>query len=136
MLMWALLLAGGLLLTLFVFVLLKARSRNRKLDDWARSVPISDAQLAAMSEQWEAFKGKRIPEADPLARLSKEDKEYIKTICSADFRPKEFGSSDISRAALFMSVLEKGYTPEQAAVIVGMTFNRVGLCAWGTEHVR
>lgn len=126
MLVWLLVFVGGFLLILLVFAVLKVRSRNRRLDEWARSIPISDVQQVAMSELWEAYEAKRVPEVDPLARLSNADCEYIKTICSADFRPKEFGSSDVLRLAQFRSLIKRGYTAEQAAVIVGMTTNRVG----------
>ena len=105
------------------------KERNRRLDIWARSVPLTEAQQSAMWELWQAFKAGEVPEVDPPSRLSHDDREYIKKICSAEYRPAEFGiglSVNVPRMALFMRLLDRGYTPEQAAVIVGMTINRVG----------
>lgn len=123
---WVLVSLTFIISLFFIFSLLGAKSRNRQLDAWARSIPLTEAQQSAMWELWQAFKSGRVPEVDPLARLSNEDREYIKTICSADYRPPEFGSANTLRLAQFQSLLERGYTPEQAAVIVGMTINRVG----------
>jgi len=105
------------------------KERNRRLDAWARSVLLTEAQQSAMWELWQAFKAGRVPEVDPLERLSDDDREYINKICSAEYRPAEFGiglSLNIPRLAQFMSLLDKGYNSEQAAIIVGMTINRVG----------
>jgi len=120
---------SGLLVVLaflIVSAFLGARSRNRRLDEWARSVPLTELQRKAMRKLWGDFKARRVPEKDPLSELSEDDQEYIKTICSADFRPGHFGSANVHRLALFKSLLEKGYTPTQSAVLVGMTINRIG----------
>ena len=123
---WVLIIFVIFMASFFVFLLYVAKSRNRRLDTWARSVPLTEAQQSAMWELWQAFKAGGVPEVDPLSKLSIPDREYIKTICSANYRPPEFGSGNIPRLAQFQSLLERGYTPEQAAVIVGMTINRVG----------
>jgi hypothetical protein len=80
-----------------------------------------------MRKLWWAFKAGHVPEKDPLSELSEDDREYTKTICSADYRPVHFGSANVPRLALFKDLLEKGYSSEQSAVLVGMTINRVGL---------
>ncbi len=89
-------------------------------------MPLTEVQQSAMWELWQDFKAGRVPDICPLAQLSDDDREHIKTICSADYRPAEFGSAKVLRLAQFQSLLERGYTSEQTAVIVGMTINRVG----------
>lgn len=101
-------------------------NRNKRLDAWARSVPLSESQQGAMWEIWQAFKAGRIPQNDPLADLSEEDREYVKLICSPEVRPAEFGLAETLRVAQFMSLIERDYKAEHAAIIVGMTINRVG----------
>lgn len=123
---WVLIILGIIVALFFIFSLLRPKSRNRRLNAWARSVPLTEAQQSAMWELWQAFEAGHVPEVDPLSRLSGDDREYIKTICSADYRPAEFGSANVLRLAQFQSLIERGYNPEQAAVIVGMTFNMVG----------
>lgn len=110
----------------FLAVFISALWRNKKLDEWASSVNLTKEQQNAMWELWTAFKKGEIPKVDPLARLSKKDREHIKIICGVDYRPRKFGSANPLRIAKFIKDLERGYTPEQAAVIAGMTFNRVG----------
>lgn len=100
--------------------------RKARLTKWARSVPLTDEQRAAMQQLWRAFKARQVPPEDPLSHLTADDLEYIKCICSADYRPREFGRANLLRAAQFLSLGDRGYTPRQAAVIVGMTFNDVG----------
>lgn len=69
-----------------------------------KTVPISESQRTAMEELWYAGKEKRPSGIDPLKRLSEDDVEYILKICSADFRPTEFGSADSLRLATFRDV--------------------------------
>jgi hypothetical protein len=112
---------------LIVSAFFGARSRNRRLDEWGASVPLTEAQREAMRKLWRAFKAACLSEEDPLTKLSENDRAYIKTICSADYRPAHFGSGKIARLALAQALLDKGYSPEQTAVLVGMVHNRVGL---------
>ncbi len=131
--MWLWLLGG--IAAVFVLVFLAGVfsaawfGRENKLNAWARSVPLTEAQQAAMWEVWQAFKAGVVPKIDPLSRLTEAEREYIKEMCSPDHRPAAFSSGrggDVLRIAQFESALERGYTPAQAAVIVGMTFNKVG----------
>lgn len=114
------------LITGFLVVIISALWRNKQLEEWARSIYLTKEQQDAMWELWTAFKQGQIPKVDPLAKLSKKDREYIKMICGADYRPRQFGSANSLRLAKFIKDLERGYTPEQSAVLAGMTFNRVG----------
>ena len=106
--------------------LLGADERNQRLAAWGQAVPVSPTQARVMRELWEAAKAKRPPAADPLARLTSTDRAYVIKICGADYRPSEFGSADVPRTVLFKKLLNDGFAPEQAAVVVGMTFNMVG----------
>lgn len=106
--------------------LLGADDRNQRLAAWGQSIPVSATQSTAMREIWEAAKAKRPPALDPLACLSPNDRAYIIEICGADFRPAEFGSADVPRMVLFKKLINDGFTHDQAAVVVGMTFNMVG----------
>ena len=115
-----------IVLVSFVAVIKGTRHRNRKLDEWGMSIPVSDAQQKAMWQLWEAAQAKQPPKEDPLDRLSKDDIEYTLKICSADFRPKEFGDANALRYASFNSLLDNGFNPEQAAIVVGMILNCVG----------
>ena len=124
--MWVLIFITIIVVLFFVFLFLGYQARNRRLDAWARCVPLTEAQESAMWELWQAFKANRVPEVDPLALLSDDDREYITTICSADYLSAEFGSANVPRVAQFLYLIERGYTTKQAAVIVGMTINRVG----------
>jgi hypothetical protein len=106
--------------------LILGNARNRRLDAWAASVPLSMEQSRAMGELWEAHRRGKVPSPDPLAALSQADREYLKTVCSPNFRPAQFGNPTALRLAAFIDLTGRGYTDEQAAVLVGMTFNRVG----------
>lgn len=106
--------------------LLGVESRNAQLRTWGQAVPVTEVQRAAMRELWSAWRAHQPPSADPLAKLSEADREYLKKICSADFRPPHFGDANTERMAGFMTCLRRGLTPEQAAVIIGMTLNMVG----------
>lgn len=106
--------------------LLGADERNARLAAWGQSVPVSQAQRTVMRELWLAAKAGSPPASDPLLRLSADNRGYINMICSADYRPGEFGNADVMRTYLFKKFLGKGFTPEQAAVVVGMTVNMVG----------
>jgi len=79
-----------------------------------------------MRELWDASKAKRPPPHDPLARLTDADRAYLRKICGADLRPAEFGSADTMRLYTFKTLLSWGFSAEQAAVVIGMTFNAVG----------
>ena len=62
-----------------------------------------------------------------LDQLTDADRSYILQICSADYRPLEFGACNelrLASARCFHNDL--GFTKEQAAVLAGMTFNMVG----------
>ena len=100
--------------------------RNKKLAQWAKSVPISSIQQNAMWEVWLAGKQKNPPAHDPLLELNEDDRKYIIKICSADFRPLEYGTASVLRLSSFKHYQEIGFTAEQAAVITGMMFNMVG----------
>jgi hypothetical protein len=100
--------------------------RNARLDAWARSVHLSEIQQDAMWRLWITFKRRAIPDEDPLATLSREDLDYVLEVCGEGYRPARFGSARVLRLAQFQSLLGRGYSPDQAAVIVGMTINRVG----------
>ena len=106
--------------------LLGADDRNRELAAWGQAIPVTALQSDAMREIWLAAKAGAPPVHDPLSRLSQQDCQYIKTICSADFRPPQFGSANIMRMEQFHGLMARGFTAEQAAVVVGMTFNMVG----------
>jgi len=79
-----------------------------------------------MRELWDASKTKHPPALDPLAKLTNADRAYLLQVCGADFRPAEFGSVDTMRLYTFKTLLDWGFTPDQAAVVIGMTFNAVG----------
>jgi len=100
--------------------------RNRRLAKWGKSVPVTDKQKDAMWELWIAGKNGVPPRIDPLSKLSQEDKDYILKICSADFRPSEFGNANVLRLASWRHFKELGFTEDQGAVLVGMMFNMVG----------
>jgi len=114
-------------LGLFVVLAISATiKRNKRLDEWAKSVPISEEQQIAMDKLWAAFKLNLVPEIDPLSKISKADLEYLKTICSPQHRPEEFGSGESIWLAIFLSQRKKGYSLDQAVIIAGMGHNRVG----------
>jgi len=100
--------------------------RNEKLAEWGKSVPITNLQQEVMWELWVAGKNNSPPTVDPLSRLSVDDKKYVLKICSADFRPIEFGNADILRLASFKYFKDLGFNADQSAVLVGMMFNMVG----------
>lgn len=100
--------------------------RNERLAAWGKSIPTKNLQQEVMWELWVAGKNKKPPTVDPLSRLSMEDKKYVLKICSADFRPIEFGNANTLRLASFRYFKDDGFNDEQAAVLVGMMFNMVG----------
>lgn len=106
--------------------LLGVDQRNSELRAWGQSVPVSAAQRIAMRELWVAWETKTQPSVDPLAHLSDSDRQYIRKICSAAFRPARFGDANAMRMAGLQTCGRAGFTPEQAAVLVGMTLNNVG----------
>ena len=118
------LLGLGALIAIWLFI--SVSSRNSKLDTWARSIPLTFSQQDVMWELWCDFKAGRVPDRDPLGLLSESDRAYIKTICSAPFRPSQFGNADVVRLSQFISLCERGWSTTHAAIIVGMTQNRVG----------
>lgn len=80
-----------------------------------------------MRSLWKSLKAGEPPVEDPLRQINNVDLQDILTKCGADYRPREFGSANVPRLALYMSLLEKGFSADQAAILVGMTFNRVGI---------
>ena len=104
----------------------EARERNRELNAWGESVPLNDPQRAALAQLWESYQVKSPPRLDPLIELSTDDMKYLLLICSEGFRPDKFGRNPELRLSQFMSLLDMGYTADQAALIVGMTFNAIG----------
>lgn len=120
---------ASILLILFIWFLISKRGlnhRNNELDAWGASVPVTAAQQEAMTQLWKALQIGRPPSNDPLQSLSADDRDYILKICSADFRPARFGNANALRFATFNTLLDKGFTEEHAAVIVGMILNEVG----------
>jgi len=117
-------------IVVIVVIILATRSgsknRNRELDAWGASIPVTDEQKAAMQELSMASQNKQAPTRDPLAKLSSQDVDYILKICSSDFRPAKFGNADALRMASFLQLQEYGFSGEQASVITGMIFNGVG----------
>jgi hypothetical protein len=79
-----------------------------------------------MHELWWAGKAKRIPVLDPISKLGDSDRAHILEVCSADFRPEEFGSANTLRLASWRHFQDLGFTSDQSAVLVGMMFNMVG----------
>jgi hypothetical protein len=110
----------------FLSKLFGADARNAELADWGRTIAVSPQQREAMAILWQAHKLRTPPQVDPLAALGKDDRDYILSICSADFRPAHFGRADGMRQMGFAASIKRGFTPEQAAVITGMIFNFVG----------
>lgn len=100
--------------------------RNERLAAWGKSVQITNLQQEVMWELWVAGKNTKPPTVDPLSRLSAEDKKYVLKICSADFRPIEFGDANIHRLASYRYFKDIGFNEDQSAVLVGMMFNMVG----------
>lgn len=100
--------------------------RNERLVVWGKSISITNLQQEVMWELWVAGKNKKPPLVDPLSRLSVEDNKYVLKICSADFRPVEFGNANTLRIASFRYFKDVGFNDCQAAVLVGMMLNMVG----------
>lgn len=120
---------GSVILIVIIFFIRNkqgVRRRNKELDQWAASIPISNIQQEAMAKLWEASQIGKPPLNDPLESLSSDDREYLVKICSADFRPAKFGDANLLRAATFIKLTKEGFNPEHAAIIVGMIFNGVG----------
>lgn len=117
---------GSLSVVAIIYFILSSRRRNRELDQWAASIPISNIQQEAMAKLWKASQICKPPSQDPLQSLTTDDREYILKICSADFRPAKFGDASVLRAATFIKLTEDGFNAEHAAIIVGMIFNGVG----------
>ena len=122
----------GIILIVFMFgffilsIWRSVKKRNQNLKNWAQSIPLTNKQQSTIWELWQDFKAKKVPEIDPLSRLTKKDYEYIRKICSADFRPFKFGLANTLRFSQFLSLIERGYNHKQATIIVGMTINLVG----------
>ncbi|MEK6335254.1 MAG: hypothetical protein AABM67_09910 [Acidobacteriota bacterium] len=100
--------------------------RNSRLAAWGKTVPVSDAQHAAMRKIWQAVQSKCRPEGDPLEHLSSKDLAYILRICGSNYRPAEFGNSDALRLASWRYLKKLGFNETEAAVAIGMMFNFVG----------
>lgn len=102
------------------------KRRNHELDTWGASIPVSNMQQEAMVKLWEASQIGKPPSQDPLQHLSSDDREYLLKIGSADFRPAKFGNANVLRMSVFSKLIDEGFNPEHAAIIVGMIFNSVG----------
>jgi hypothetical protein len=100
--------------------------RNDRLAAWGRGVPVSNEQLAVMTDLWKSMSAHQMPSADPLQQLSKDDVQYLLKISASQFRPPEFGNCDALRLAAYRRLAETGYSLEQASILVGMMFNMVG----------
>jgi hypothetical protein len=133
------LIVGSLIFVLIVYFVISkhgAKQRNRELDEWGASIPVSDNQQSVMAKLWEASQLGKPPSEDPLQSLSDDDRAYLLKICSADFRPAKFGGANVLRAATFLRLTQdQGFTQEQAAIIIGMFFNAVGKKNHGVFHV-
>jgi hypothetical protein len=124
---WIIIAAVVAVLLAVVGVLLAGGARrNRRLADWARTVPVSPAQAQAVRALWGAGHARTPPSVDPLDALSEEDIAYVLKICGASFRPREFGDASVARVASFKHFKGLGFTDRQAAILVGMTINMVG----------
>jgi hypothetical protein len=110
----------------FIARIFGGEKRNTQLAVWGKTIPLSDSQRAAMQVIWQAVQSKSAPEGNPLEQLSADDRAYIKKICSSSYRPVEFGKADVLRLASWRHFMEIGFSPEEAAVAVGMMFNFVG----------
>ena len=44
-------------------------NRNKRISNWAKTIPISESQSVVMKELWKAGKEKCPPELDPLEKL-------------------------------------------------------------------
>ncbi|MDD5327470.1 MAG: hypothetical protein PHY02_06610 [Phycisphaerae bacterium] len=130
--------AGSVIFVAIIYFMINkqgAKRRNRELDTWGASIPISNVQQEAMTKLWEASQIGKPPSQNPLQNLSSDDREYLLKICSADFRPAKFGNANVLRYAAFSTLIDKGFNPEHAAIIVGMIFNGVGKKNFGSEEV-
>ncbi len=101
-------------------------ARNRRLANWAKKISIAEKQQDAMWELWLAGQNEIPPSVCPFANLNQADRDYILKICSADFRPVEFGDANVLRLAAFKHFKRVGFNPDQSAILVGMMFNMVG----------
>ena len=104
-----------------------AKRRNQELAEWAATIPVTDAQQGAMMKLWKASQSHKPPSEDPLLSLCDSDREYLRKICSADFRPARFGDIHALHMVTHINLTKRGFSPEQAVIIVGMTFNGVGM---------
>ncbi|MCK5172420.1 MAG: hypothetical protein KAR47_03465 [Planctomycetes bacterium] len=125
--------AGSVILVVIIYFMISNKRRNHELDTWGASIPVSNMQREAMVKLWEASQIVKPPSQDPLQHLSSDDREYLLKICSADFRPAKFGNANVLRYATFSRLIDKGFNPEHAAIIVGMIFNSVGKKNLGFE---
>jgi hypothetical protein len=121
--------AGSVIFVVIIYFMISkqgVKRRNHELDTWGASIPVSNMQQEAMVKLWEASQIGKPPSQDPLQHLPSDDREYLLKICSADFRPAKFGNANVLRYAAFGRLIDKGFKPEHAAIIVGMIFNSVG----------
>ncbi len=102
------------------------QSRETRLNAWAESVPLSDRQRTAMETIWAAYLAGKPPARDPLDRLTQEDRQYLRKISSDLFRPAEFGEPEPFPERKYERLRDKGFTPHQIEIIMGMIQNRVG----------
>ena len=117
--------AGSVIFVVIIYFMIRGKHRNHELDTWGASIPVSNMQQEAMVKLWEASQVGKPHSHDPLQHLSNDDREYLLKICSADFCPAKFGNANALRYAAFNTLMDKGFNPEHAAIIVGMIFNSV-----------
>lgn len=110
----------------FLQSMLRVVRRRDPLTRWAESIRLTDGQQRAMCELWQAARRERLPQRCPVSELMKDEREHLLWVCSSGFRPQEFGNSDSLRFEAYKRYRKMGFTTEQAAVLVGMKFNKVG----------
>jgi hypothetical protein len=103
-----------------------AKTRSRLLGEWAKTVALSRSQRDALTNLWKAFKEKKVPNPDPLARISPVDKTYLLKITNPEYRPKAFGKNGAVWVRQHKDLVSMGYSDDQAKVLCGMILNRIG----------
>lgn len=103
-----------------------SRGRGEVLEQWAQTVPLSYAQRHALGELWKAFRQSRVPKPDPLSALNEMDMEHLLEVSSVEYRPRLFGRNHTVYGMRAKALVQKGFTEDQAKVLCGMIFNRIG----------
>lgn len=121
---------GGLLLIFIGVSWHSGSERNKRLEEWASSIPMSPNVRQAMDDLMLAAKAAlaangQPPLECPLERLTTDERQYLQKICSPAFLPEEFGRG--TTVAMWASELRdlkaKGLTDEQARIVIGMVHN-------------